>query len=138
MDAEAVEKLKGAGLKVDQPEMLRVAIQRDENKKVMNPRDDVAVMGNEGLDKAEIAQLGEAIRAVASKLVEEIGVPVDVRIEVDETTPLGRREHGEILGRADLAIAESRALQAAWRTSARDLTIISPIVTGVISTPSRS
>lgn len=44
-----MEKLKGAGLKVDQPEMLRVAIQRDENKKVMNPRDDVAVMGNEGL-----------------------------------------------------------------------------------------
>lgn len=44
-----MEKLKGAGLKVEQPEMLRVAIQRDENKKVVNPRDDVAVMGNEGL-----------------------------------------------------------------------------------------
>ena len=44
-----MEKLKGAGLKVDQPEMLRVAIQRDENKKVLNPREDVAVMGNEGL-----------------------------------------------------------------------------------------
>jgi hypothetical protein len=49
VDSEAVEKLKGAGLKVDQPELLRVAIQRDENKKVVNPRDDVAVMGNEGL-----------------------------------------------------------------------------------------
>lgn len=44
-----MEKLKGAGLKVEQPEMLRVAIQRDENKKVVNPRDDVAVMGNEGM-----------------------------------------------------------------------------------------
>ncbi len=32
----------------------------------------------------------ERIRAVASKLVEEIGVQVPVRIEVDETTPLGR------------------------------------------------
>jgi hypothetical protein len=32
----------------------------------------------------------EAIRAVAAKLVQEIGVPVDLRIEVDETTPLGR------------------------------------------------
>jgi len=33
---------------------------------------------------------GAQIRAVATKLVEQIGVPVDLRIEVDETTPLGR------------------------------------------------
>lgn len=33
---------------------------------------------------------GERIRAVASKLMDEIGIPVDLRIEVDETTPLGR------------------------------------------------
>jgi hypothetical protein len=32
----------------------------------------------------------ERIRAVTSKLMEEIGVPVSLRIEVDETTPLGR------------------------------------------------
>jgi hypothetical protein len=32
----------------------------------------------------------ERIRAVAAKLVEEIGIPVALRIEVDETTPLGR------------------------------------------------
>jgi hypothetical protein len=32
----------------------------------------------------------ESIRAVTSKLMEEIGVPVSLRIEVDETTPLGR------------------------------------------------
>ncbi|QRK13151.1 hypothetical protein JQX13_25860 [Archangium violaceum] len=49
MDAEAVEKLQRAGLKVDQPELLRVAIQRDENKKVVPPRGEVPVMGNEGL-----------------------------------------------------------------------------------------
>jgi len=30
------------------------------------------------------------IRAVAMKLMDEIGVPVALRIEVDETTPLGR------------------------------------------------
>ena len=33
---------------------------------------------------------GERIRAVASKLMGEIGVSVPLRIEVDETTPLGR------------------------------------------------
>ena len=33
---------------------------------------------------------GEHIRAVASKLMDEIGVPVPLRVEVDETTPLGR------------------------------------------------
>jgi hypothetical protein len=32
----------------------------------------------------------ERIRAVASKLLDEIGVAVPLRIEVDETTPLGR------------------------------------------------
>ena len=32
----------------------------------------------------------DRIRAVASKLVDEIGVRVPLRIEVDETTPLGR------------------------------------------------
>ena len=32
----------------------------------------------------------EPIRAVASKLMDEIGVGVPLRIEVDETTPLGR------------------------------------------------
>lgn len=32
----------------------------------------------------------DRIRSVASTLVEQIGVPVPVRIEVDETTPLGR------------------------------------------------
>ena len=44
-----MEKLQRANLKVDQPEMLRVAIQRDENKKVMVLRGEVPVMGNEGL-----------------------------------------------------------------------------------------
>ena len=33
---------------------------------------------------------GEQIRAVATTLMEQIGVPVPLRIEVDETTPLGR------------------------------------------------
>ena len=32
----------------------------------------------------------QRIRAVASKLMDEIGVSVPLRIEVDETTPLGR------------------------------------------------
>ena len=32
----------------------------------------------------------DRIRAVGSTLVDQIGVPVPVRIEVDETTPLGR------------------------------------------------
>jgi hypothetical protein len=32
----------------------------------------------------------ERIHTVASKLMDEIGVPVALRIEVDETTPLGR------------------------------------------------
>ena len=32
----------------------------------------------------------DRIRAVASTLADQIGVPVPVRIEVDETTPLGR------------------------------------------------
>ncbi len=44
-----MERLQRAGLKVDQPEMLRVAIQRDENKKVMKLGTEVPVMGNEGL-----------------------------------------------------------------------------------------
>lgn len=44
-----MEKLQRAGLKLEQPEMLRVPIQRDENKKVLVPRDEVPVMGNEGL-----------------------------------------------------------------------------------------
>ena len=33
---------------------------------------------------------GERIREVATTLMEQIGVPVPLRIEVDETTPLGR------------------------------------------------
>jgi hypothetical protein len=49
VDREAVERLQRAGLKVDQPELLRVAIQRDENKKVMKLGTEVPVMGNEGL-----------------------------------------------------------------------------------------
>ncbi|WPB79201.1 hypothetical protein KYC5002_08575 [Archangium violaceum] len=49
MDREAVEKLQRAGLKVEQPEMLRVAIQRDESKRVVTVRNEVPVMGNEGL-----------------------------------------------------------------------------------------
>ncbi|HZH77383.1 MAG TPA: hypothetical protein VEY88_15245 [Archangium sp.] len=49
MDREAVEKLQRAGLKVEQPELLRVAIQRDEQKQVMRLRGEVPVMGNEGL-----------------------------------------------------------------------------------------
>jgi hypothetical protein len=49
VDREAVEKLQRAGLKVEQPEMLRVPIQRDENKKVVTLRGEVPVMGNEGL-----------------------------------------------------------------------------------------
>ena len=32
----------------------------------------------------------ERIRAVASKLADEVGITVPIRIEVDETTPLGR------------------------------------------------
>lgn len=32
----------------------------------------------------------EHIRAVASNLMDQVGVPVPLRIEVDETTPLGR------------------------------------------------
>jgi hypothetical protein len=59
VDSEAVEKLKGAGLKVDQPEMLRVAIQRDENKKVLTPRDETAVMGNEGLVLVKLKPLSQ-------------------------------------------------------------------------------
>lgn len=49
MDREAVEKLQRAGLKVEQPEMLRVAIQRDEAKRVVKVHGEVPVMGNEGL-----------------------------------------------------------------------------------------
>jgi hypothetical protein len=49
VDREAVEKLQRAGLKVEQPELLRVAIQRDEQKQVMRLRGEVPVMGNEGL-----------------------------------------------------------------------------------------
>ena len=44
-----MEKLKKAGLKVDQPEMLRVAVQRDENQKVRLLGAEVPVLGNEGL-----------------------------------------------------------------------------------------
>lgn len=44
-----MEKLQRAGLKVEQPEMLRVAIQRDESKRVVTVRNEVPVMGNEGL-----------------------------------------------------------------------------------------
>jgi hypothetical protein len=33
---------------------------------------------------------GDQIRAVASKLMDQIGVPIALRIEVDGTTPLGR------------------------------------------------
>jgi hypothetical protein len=49
VDSEAVEKLQRAGLKLEQPELLRVPIQRDENKKVVPLRGEVPVMGNEGL-----------------------------------------------------------------------------------------
>jgi hypothetical protein len=49
VDREAVEKLQRAGLKVERPELLRVAIQRDEQKKVVKLRGEVPVMGNEGL-----------------------------------------------------------------------------------------
>lgn len=44
-----MEKLQRAGLKVEQPEMLRVAIQRDESKRVVKVLGEVPVMGNEGL-----------------------------------------------------------------------------------------
>ena len=44
-----MEKLQRAGLKVEQPEMLRVAIQRDESKRVVKVHGEVPVMGNEGL-----------------------------------------------------------------------------------------
>jgi hypothetical protein len=33
---------------------------------------------------------GDQIRAVASKLMDQIGIPIALHIEVDETTPLGR------------------------------------------------
>jgi hypothetical protein len=49
VDPEAVEKLQRAGLKVEQPELLRVPIQRDENKKVVTLREEVPVMGDEGM-----------------------------------------------------------------------------------------
>jgi hypothetical protein len=39
---------------------------------------------------ALVAFDGEQIRTVASKLMDEIGVTVPLRIEVDESTPLGR------------------------------------------------
>ncbi|WNG20271.1 hypothetical protein [Cystobacter fuscus] len=49
MDREAVEKLQRAGLKVEQPELLRVPVQRDEAGQVLAVGDAVPVMGNEGL-----------------------------------------------------------------------------------------
>ncbi|PTL83801.1 hypothetical protein [Vitiosangium sp. GDMCC 1.1324] len=59
MDSEAVEKLQRAGLKLDQPEMLRVPVQRDENKKVMTLRGEVPVMGNEGLVLATLKPISQ-------------------------------------------------------------------------------
>ena len=52
-----VEKLKRAGLKVDQPELLRVPVQRDEQQKVVPLGDDVPVMGNEGLVLVKLQSL---------------------------------------------------------------------------------
>ena len=49
MDREAVEKLQRAGLKLEQPELLRVPIQRDEQQQVVPVGEQVPVMGNEGL-----------------------------------------------------------------------------------------
>jgi len=54
-----VEKLQRAGLKLEQPEMLRVAIQRDENKKVLPLRAEVPVMGNEGLVLVKLKPLSQ-------------------------------------------------------------------------------
>lgn len=48
MDSEVVEKLRRAGLKAEQPELLRVAVQR-EGDKVLPLGEQVPVMGNEGL-----------------------------------------------------------------------------------------
>ena len=54
-----MEKLQRAGLKLEQPEMLRVAIQRDENKKVLPLRAEVPVMGNEGLVLVKLKPLSQ-------------------------------------------------------------------------------
>lgn len=59
MDAEVVEKLERAGLKVDAPDMLRVPIQRDEQKKILPLHEDVPVMGNEGLLMVRLKPLSQ-------------------------------------------------------------------------------
>jgi hypothetical protein len=59
VDREAVEKLQRAGLKVEQPEMLRVAIQRDESKRVMKVQAEVPVMGNEGLILVQLKPISQ-------------------------------------------------------------------------------
>ncbi len=59
MDAEVVEKLKRAGLKVDAPDMLRVPIQRDAQKKILPLNEDVPIMGNEGLLMVRLAPISQ-------------------------------------------------------------------------------
>ena len=54
-----MEKLQRAGLKVEQPEMLRVAIQRDESKRVMKVQGEVPVMGNEGLILVQLKPISQ-------------------------------------------------------------------------------
>ncbi len=54
-----MEKLQRAGLKVEQPEMLRVAVQRDENKRVMKVSAEVPVMGNEGLILVQLKPISQ-------------------------------------------------------------------------------
>lgn len=49
VDHAVVEKLRQAGLKVDQPELLRVAVQRDEHQKLLPLGAEVPVLGNEGV-----------------------------------------------------------------------------------------
>jgi hypothetical protein len=49
MDRDAVEKLRGAGLRVEQPELLRVPVRKDETGAVLPLDEEVPVMGNEGL-----------------------------------------------------------------------------------------
>ncbi len=49
MDSNVVERLEKAGLKLDKPDMLRVPVQRDEQKRILAVREEVPVMSNEGL-----------------------------------------------------------------------------------------
>ncbi len=54
-----MERLQRAGLKLDQPEMLRVAIQRDESKKILTLSGEVPVMSNEGLVLATLQPISK-------------------------------------------------------------------------------